>query len=57
MSKESPDLRHLSADAARIMVVDGSKLVRKLIIDVLAREVPGVEIVACDGIAQAREAL
>ena len=54
---ESPDLRHLSADAARIMVVDGSKLVRKLIVDVLQREVPGVEIVACEGIAQAREAL
>lgn len=54
---ESPDLRHLSTDAARIMVVDGSKLVRKLIIDVLVREVPGVEIVACDGIAQARQAL
>ena len=54
---ESPDLRHLSTDAARIMVVDGSKLVRKLIIDVLAREVPGVQVVACDGIAQAREAL
>jgi CheY-like chemotaxis protein len=57
VSLESPDLRHLSTDAARIMVVDGSKLVRKLIIDVLAREVPGVEIVPCDGIAQAREAL
>lgn len=54
---ESPELRHISADATRIMVVDGSKLVRKLIIDVLAREVPGVEIVACEGIAQAREAL
>jgi len=39
------------------MVVDGSKLVRKLIADVLAREVPGVEVVCCDGVAQAREAL
>jgi CheY-like chemotaxis protein len=42
---------------ARIMVVDGSKLVRKLIADVLVREVPGVDVVACDGVAQAREAL
>ncbi|WP_460830879.1 response regulator [Lysobacter humi (ex Lee et al. 2017)] len=39
------------------MVVDGSKLVRKLIADVLVREVPGVEVVACEGVAQAREAL
>ncbi|TBR14598.1 MAG: response regulator [Lysobacter sp.] len=39
------------------MVVDGSKLVRRLIADVLAQEVPGVEVVACDGIAQARAAL
>jgi CheY-like chemotaxis protein len=54
---ESQDLRHLPADAARIMVVDGSKLVRKLIGDVLAREVPGVQVVPCEGIAQAREAL
>ena len=39
------------------MVVDGSKLVRKLIADVLVREVPGVEVVACESVAQAREAL
>jgi CheY-like chemotaxis protein len=51
------DLRHLPATPARIMVVDGSKLVRKLIADVLVREVPGVDVVACDGVAQAREAL
>ena len=39
------------------MVVDGSKLVRKLIADVLVREVPGVEVVPCESVAQAREAL
>lgn len=39
------------------MVVDGSKLVRKLIADVLVREVPGVEVIACEGVAQARAAL
>ena len=44
MSKE---LRHLVSDAPRVMVVDGSKLVRKLIGDVLAKELPGVEVVAC----------
>ena len=51
------DLRHLVSDAPRVMVVDGSKLVRKLIGDVLSRELPGVEVVACAGLAEARAAL
>ena len=50
-------LRHLINDAPRVMVVDGSKLVRKLIGDVLKRELPGVQIVACASIAEARAAL
>jgi CheY-like chemotaxis protein len=53
----SHDLRHVSADAPRVMVVDGSKLVRKLIGDVLVRELPNVHVVACAGMAEAREAL
>lgn len=57
MSPEPHDLRHLPVTTPRIMVVDGSKLVRKLIADVLVREVPGVDIVACESVAQAREAL
>ena len=32
------ELRHVISDAPRVMVVDGSKLVRKLIGDVLVRE-------------------
>lgn len=39
------------------MVVDGSKLVRKLIGDVLVREIPNVQLVACGSIAEASEAL
>ena len=35
------DLRHLVSDAPRVMVVDGSKLVRKLIGDVLLTPVTG----------------
>jgi len=38
-------------------VVDGSKLVRKLIGDVLVREVADAELVACGSIAEARAAL
>ena len=50
-------LRHLINDAPRVMVVDGSKLVRKLIGDVLKRELPNVQVVACADITEARAAL
>ena len=52
-----PDIRHVVSDAPRVMVVDGSKLVRKLIGDTLLRELPGAEVVGCAGIAEAKEAL
>ncbi len=51
------DLRHLISDAPRVMVVDGSKMVRKLIADVLKRDLPQVEVVGCATLAEAREAL
>ena len=51
------DLRHLVSDAPRVMVVDGSKLVRKLIGDVLHKELPNANVIACDGIEAARAAL
>lgn len=53
----SQELRHLVSDHPRVMVVDGSKLVRKLISDVLARELPQVEVVPCESVADARTAL
>ena len=53
----SQDLRHLDNAAPRVMVVDGSKLVRKLIGDVLVREVADAELVACGSIEEARGAL
>ncbi|HZH44154.1 MAG TPA: response regulator [Lysobacter sp.] len=51
------ELRHLVSDHPRVMVVDGSKLVRKLIADVLARELPQVEVVPCENVTEARTAL
>ncbi len=45
------------SDAPRVMVVDGSKLVRKLIGDTLVRELPGTEVIGCAGIAEARDTL
>ena len=53
----SQDLRHVVSDAPRVMVVDGSKLVRKLIGDTLVRELPGTEVIGCAGIAEARAIL
>ena len=54
---DSTDLRHLDDTATRVMVVDGSKLVRKLIGDVLARELPDVQLALCGSIAEARAVL
>ena len=50
-------LRHVVSEAPRVMVVDGSKLVRRLIGDVLRKELPEARIVACAGLAEARAAL
>lgn len=54
---DANDLRHVVGDAPRVMVVDGSRLVRKLIGDVLQRELPGVRVIACGDLAEARAAL
>ena len=51
------ELKHLISDAPRVMVADGSRLVRKLIADVLERELPGVQVIGCSSIAEARAAL
>lgn len=53
----SQELRHLISDTPRVMVVDGSKMVRKMIADVLIRELPGVEVIGCASVAEARKAL
>ena len=50
-------LSHVVSDAPRVMVVDGSRLVRKLIADVLARELGNATVVSCASIAEARQAL
>lgn len=51
------NLRHLVSATPRVMVVDGSKLVRRLIGDVLRRELPEAQVVACESLAEARAAL
>jgi len=51
------DFRHVVSASPRIMVVDGSKLVRRLIGDVLRQALADVEIVECGGLDEARAAL
>ena len=51
------DLRYVVSDAPRVMVVDGSKLVRKLIGDTLLRELPNAQVLGCGGLAEARAVL
>jgi CheY-like chemotaxis protein len=45
------------AQTRRILVVDGSRLVRRLIGDVLRKELPEAQVVAAEGLADARAAL
>ncbi len=54
---DKQDLRHVVSDAPRVMVVDGSKLVRKLVGDTLLKELPGAQVIGCANIAEARKAL
>lgn len=49
--------RHITTDTPRVMVVDGSKVVRMLIGQVLTKDVPGVTVIACETGAEARQAL
>jgi CheY-like chemotaxis protein len=51
------DVRHLTTDTPRVMVVDSSKMVRRLIGDMLQRDLPGVEIVGCSGLTEVQAAI
>jgi CheY-like chemotaxis protein len=45
--------RHLSSDEPRVLVVDGSRVVRKLIEQMLKSNLPGVIVLACETGAEA----
>ena len=49
--------RRLLTDAPRVLVVDGSRVVRKLISRVLKDELPGVEVVSCGSGKAAQQVL
>ena len=49
--------RHLETATPRVMVVDGSKVTRRMIEGVLRKEVPGLEFIGCETGAEAKTAL
>lgn len=49
--------RHIASDEPRVMVVDGSKVVRRLIEQVLKTDLPGVTVLACETGAEAKRQL
>ncbi len=46
--------RHITSDAPHVMVVDGSKVVRRLLEQLLKRELPAVTVLACESGAEAK---
>jgi CheY-like chemotaxis protein len=49
--------RHINSENPRVMVVDGSKVVRRLIEQLLKAELPGVTVLSCDSGAEAKQQL
>ncbi|MGQ0798804.1 MAG: response regulator [Pseudomarimonas sp.] len=49
--------RHVTSETPRVMVVDGSKVVRRLIEQLLIKDVPGVTVLSCESGAEAKQAL
>jgi CheY-like chemotaxis protein len=49
--------RHIASEAPRVMVVDGSKVVRRLIEQLLKADLPGVTVLACESGAEAKKQL
>jgi DNA-binding response OmpR family regulator len=54
---EATVTKHVSSETPRVLVVDGSKVVRKLIEAVLTRELPGATLISCATGEEAKAAL
>jgi CheY-like chemotaxis protein len=57
MSGEAPLTRHIASDEPRVLVVDGSRVVRQLIERVLKAELPHSVVIGCGSGAEARARL
>jgi CheY-like chemotaxis protein len=49
--------RHITSETPRVMVVDGSKVVRRLIEQLLKADLPGVTVLSCETGAEAKQQL
>lgn len=49
--------RHIAGETPRVMVVDGSKVVRRLIEQLLKADLPGVTVLSCENGAEAKQQL
>lgn len=54
---EATVTKHVSSETPRVLIVDGSKVVRKLIEAVLTRELPGATLISCATGEEAKAAL
>jgi CheY-like chemotaxis protein len=54
---EGHQTQHLTGEHPRVMVVDGSKVVRRLIEQLLRADLPGVEVLSCESAADAKRQL
>ena len=54
---EATSTRHISSETPRVMVVDGSKLVRRLIEGLLIKDLPGATVISCGSGEEAKVAL
>ncbi len=54
---EATSTRHISSETPRVMVVDGSKLVRRLIEGLLLKDLPGATVISCGSGEEAKVAL
>lgn len=54
---EATSTRHISSETPRVMVVDGSKLVRRLIEGLLIKDLPGATVISCGTGEEAKAAL
>lgn len=54
---EATSTRHISSENPRVMVVDGSKLVRRLIEGLLMKDLPGATVITCGTGEEAKAAL
>jgi CheY-like chemotaxis protein len=49
--------KHISSESPRVLIVDGSKVVRRLIESVLLKELPGASVISCGSGEEAKAAL